>query len=84
MDEQTIRGELRQWIASRSKTNSRGGLDDNTKILDDGIISSLDIVELVLFIESLKGDEIDAEDLEPEVFQSVDALYRGFFAQKSA
>jgi thioesterase domain-containing protein len=42
-------------------------------------VSSLDAVELVLFIESLRGDEVDTDAVEAEVFRSIDALYAGFF-----
>jgi acyl carrier protein len=78
MDEQTIRAKLKQWIRDHAKA-SANDLADDTPILDTGILSSLDIVELVLFIESLKGDEVDPDNIEPESFKSVDAMMKGFF-----
>ena len=42
-------------------------------------MSSLDIVEFVLFIESLRGEEVDTEDIDAEVFTSVNTLYDAFF-----
>lgn len=78
MDEQTIRAKLRQWILDHAKAPA-SDLGDDTPILDTGILSSLDIVELVLFIESLKGDEVDPDNIEPESFKSVDAMMKGFF-----
>lgn len=41
----------------------------------------MDIVEFVLFIESLRGDDIDIESIEPAVFNSVNALHAAFFAK---
>jgi acyl carrier protein len=78
MDEQTIRAKLKQWIRDHAKA-SANDLADDTPVLDTGILSSLDIVELVLFIESLKGDEVDPDNIEPESFKSVDAMMKGFF-----
>lgn len=80
MDESKIRTELKKWIVAHSKVPVTGELPDDTPILERGILSSLDIVELVLFIESLRGDEVDTEAIEPAVFTSIDTLYSGFFA----
>ena len=57
---------------------------DRTKILEEGLLSSLDIVELILFIESLRGDEVDVDALEPEVFADIDSLFRNLFTRLSA
>lgn len=82
MDEQEVRARLRQWILAHAK----GGvteLTDQTRILESGMISSLDIVEFVIFIEELRGEEIATDDIEPEVFTSVDTLWEGFFASRA-
>ena len=78
MNEPEVRSQLRGWIASHAKA-SAADLRDDTPILDQGILSSLDIVEFVLFIESLRGEEVDTEAIEPEVFTSVNTLYAAFF-----
>ncbi len=76
--EAEIRDQLRSWIIERSKSGIET-LDDQTPILDSGILSSLDVVELVLFIESLRGEEVDVDDIEPESLTNVDTLYETFF-----
>jgi acyl carrier protein len=76
--EPDVRQKLRGWISSHAKASAKDMRDD-TKLLDEGILSSLDIVELVLFIESLRGEEVDTEAIEPEVFTSIDTLYAAFF-----
>lgn len=78
MNEPDLRRQLRGWISSHAKT-SAASMQDDTKLLEQGILSSLDIVELVLFIESLRGVEVDTEAIEPEVFTSIDTLYEAFF-----
>ena len=80
MDEQNIRSQLRDWIDEHKKTSIAAALDDQTPLLETGLLSSLDIVEFVLFIEELRGDEVDTDEIEPEVFTSIDTLWDGFFA----
>lgn len=80
MDEIRIREALRRWILEHTKAQVTSGLADDTPILEQGILSSLDIVEFVLYIESLRGEEVDTDAIEPEVFTSVDTLWKGFFA----
>ncbi len=81
LDESQIRKSLRRWIVEHSKAQLRGDLTDDTPILEQGILSSLDIVEFVLYIESLRGEEVDTDAIEPEAFTSVDTLWKGFFAE---
>jgi acyl carrier protein len=79
--ENDIRTKLRSWILKHAKTPPGDGFSDQTKILEEGILSSLDIVEFVLFIESLRGEDIDVDDIDPQVFTSIDTLHAAFFAQ---
>lgn len=48
-------------------------------ILDEGLLTSLDIVEFILFIESLRDAEVDVEAIEPDVFTNIDSLIEAFF-----
>lgn len=45
-----------------------------TALIDDGILDSLDLVTLVTQIMDVFQVELDVEDLEPEHFNSVDAM----------
>lgn len=80
MQESDIRTKLRDWILKHAKTAPSSAFSDQTQLLEEGILSSLDIVEFVLFIESLRGEDVDVDDIEPEVFTSIDTLYAAFFA----
>ena len=81
MNEVEIKSKLKSWIISQSKQPvADHELTDDTLIIESGFLSSLDVVEFVLFIESLLGDEIELEDLEPEVFTSTNTVYATFFA----
>jgi acyl carrier protein len=74
------RAKLRAWIVKHAKTQPGAGFNDDTRILEEGILSSLDIVEFVLYIESLRGEDIDVDDIDPQVFTSINTLYAAFFA----
>lgn len=80
MLELEVKAKLRDWIAKHARKSLTADFDDNTSVLELGILSSLDIVEFVLFIENLRGSEVDADDIEPEAFTSINSLYSAFFA----
>lgn len=80
MQESEVRQQLRRWITKHAKNPPGADFSDETRILDQGILSSLDIVEFVLYIESLRGDEVDTDAIEPDAFTSINALYDAFFA----
>ena len=67
MDEKTIRDELRGWILERSGATPDRLERDDQPILDEGLLTSLDVVEFILFIESVREEEVDIEAIEPEV-----------------
>lgn len=79
MQETEVRQQLRRWITKHAKTPPGSDFSDETRILEQGILSSLDIVEFVLYIESLRGDEVDTDAIEPDAFTSVNAVYKAFF-----
>jgi len=83
MDEPQIIEELRSWILERASAPADRLTSDEMPILDEGLLSSLDIVEFILFIESLRGEEVDIENIEPEVFTNLRTLYEAFFGHEA-
>jgi len=81
MDDEEIRKQLRRWILDRSGASPDRLAQDDDPILDDGLLSSLDIVEFILFIESLREEEVDIEAIEPEIFNSIETLMIAFFPE---
>lgn len=80
MHELECRGRLKAWIKKRAKLADDVVLRDDTPVLEAGLLTSLDVAQLFLFIESLRGEEVDLARIEPEVLTSVDTLYAAFLA----
>ena len=51
MQESEVRAKLRDWIVKHTKSPSKAAFTDETHILEEGILSSLDIVEFVARLE---------------------------------
>lgn len=70
---------LREWIEQRASRSVNGGLQDDTPILEQRVISSLQVMELLLFIERIAGKPVNVGQLKPGSFRSVDSIYNTFF-----
>lgn len=78
MSESEIKSALRAWIVDRAK-DKPADMKDDTLVLETGILSSLDVVELILYVEHLKGGEVEVDDLNAESIRDVNAIYATFF-----
>ncbi len=70
-----IQEELREWIAKKNKT-SPDTIGDETNLIEEGMISSLDTLELIFLIESLGGK---IGKLRAGVFENLNVIVKTFF-----
>ena len=77
--EAEIRQALRDWILKTSGKIKPEEFTDETPIIEQRIISSLQIMDLILFLEQQTGQPIDATQLKPGVFRNVSVIYQNFF-----
>jgi acyl carrier protein len=77
--EEEIRQSLRDWIVKRNGKIKPEDLNDQTAIIEQRIISSLQVMDLIFFLEQLSGKPIEVDDLKPGVFRDIDSIYRNFF-----
>ena len=82
--EAEVRQALRDWIVKASGKIAPGDFDDQTPILEKRIITSVKIMDLILFLENLTGNRPDVTKLKVGVFRNVDAIYRNFCEVKDA
>ena len=79
--EKKFREAVRQWIVSKSGKIHLEELKDDTPIIEQRIISSLQIMDLILLIEKLSGKPIDVDTLKPGVFKNVDVIVANFLKE---
>jgi hypothetical protein len=77
--ESEIRAALRAWIVRASGKVEAEELTDATPIVERRILSSLQVPELLLYIETLRGAPVDVQQLRPGALGDIDAMYRVFF-----
>ncbi len=70
-----INTEIRRFIAKNLLFNDKGfQYDDSASFLEEGIVDSLGIMELVAYIEDTYAIKVDDQDLTPDNFDSVSKL----------
>jgi hypothetical protein len=77
--EAEIRLALRQWVLKNGHKIAAEDLSDDTAIIEQRIITSLQIMDLILFIETLTGRAIEVDSLKPGAFGNLNAIYKSFF-----
>ena len=81
--EAEVRQALRAWVLKTSGKIKPEELTDETPIIEQRIISSLQIMDLILFLEQQMDRSIDVEQLKPGVFRSISVIYRNFFEESA-
>jgi len=79
--EADLRQALRDWVLSKSKKVTAAELTDQTSLIETRIISSLQIMELILLIEKLRGQRFDLKSIKPGAFGSIDSIYDSFLKE---
>jgi acyl carrier protein len=77
--EAEIKATLRDWVVQTSGKVRPDPVTDETPLIEQRIISSLQVMDLILFLEQLSGRPIEVEKLKVGVFRSITAIYDNFF-----
>ncbi len=78
-----IRKALRDWIIKTNGKIRPEDLTDEMPIIEQRIISSLQVMDLLLFLEQLTGKSVEVEKLKPGIFQNINTLYENFFRKET-
>lgn len=65
---------IREYISRELVRNAALPIEDSTPLLDSGILDSLSLLRLVVFIQDRFAIVMDDLDVVPEHFASVDAI----------
>ncbi len=63
---------IKNFIIENFLFGNANGLQDDTSFLEEGIIDSTGVLELVTFLEEDFGIQVDDEELIPENLDSID------------
>ena len=74
VDKNTARATVRQFVVENFLFGQGGDLTDETSFLEQGIVDSTGILELVAFLEGTYGMNVDDSELTPENLDSIDAI----------
>ena len=70
-----IEPRIRDYVARNLLFSDNGfGYGDDASFLQEGIVDSVGVLELVLFVEETFGVEVNDQEIIPDNFDSVDKL----------
>jgi len=71
MDTDAIENELVEYIRASLATEPDAEITPETDLIGEGVLDSVAMVDLVVWVEENYAFRVDVEDLEPESFGSV-------------
>lgn len=74
-----IRQALRQWVLERNASLEPAQLNDDTPLLSQRLVTSLQVTDLLLFIESLRQRPVEVESLTSGSFRDIHTIHNTFF-----
>ena len=77
MTEELVRAKLREWVCEAAETTP-DQITDETALLDSSLVSSMQLVELVMLIEDLREEAIEYGEIGPSSFQDINTIYTTF------
>ena len=69
-----LRDDLSRFIAERLLQDRNATVEPEASLLDQGVIDSVGLLNLITFLESNAGIRIPEEEMVPENFESVVAM----------
>ena len=66
--------QIRKFVFDKFPLAKSRGLGDSSRLLEEGVLDSLGILELVDYLQGELSITIEDDDLVPENFASIDAI----------
>jgi acyl carrier protein len=76
-----IKADLKNWIVETNGKIQPEQLGDETPIIEQRIVTSLQVMDLIFYIEKLSGKSIEVESLKVGVFRNINTIYDNFFGE---
>ncbi len=71
---------LRRWLLERNPNLHHADLSDDTPLIERRYLTSLQVADLLVYLEELRGSPVDPGQLKPGVFRSIDSIHQAFLA----
>jgi len=78
--EAELRQALRAWVRCHATVEVPESFDDATPLITTRYLTSLQVAELLLYVEELRDRSLDVSTLRPGVFRDIDTVYATFLA----
>ena len=82
-DPMNYANQVRDFVVENFLFGDKGSLQDDTSFLDEGVVDSTGMLELIMFLESTYDIKVQPEEMIPENLDSVSRVAR-FLAKKAA
>lgn len=80
---QAIKTQLKDWIVDKKKLSDPCVVSNDTALIEQKILKSIDIMDLIMFIEFLRDRPLHVSELKPGAFHSIDTITDNFFVAAS-
>lgn len=78
-----LKKQIRDFVTSNFYVADPASLEDRTSLLDQGVIDSTGVLEVIMFIESTFGVTVEDSEMLPENLDSIERI-AAFVARKTA
>ena len=78
MNERETKEQLRQWVLAGNKKIAPEAVSYDTPIMERRIVTSLQVLDLILLLERMTGVAVDVEHMKPGSFESINTIYNTF------
>jgi hypothetical protein len=79
----TRKDRLRAWILDHGRRIDAVELRDDTPLLEQRILTSLQLADLLLFLEELRERPVDLEGLTGAAFRDLKSMVAAFLPEES-
>jgi hypothetical protein len=79
----TRKERLRAWILEHGNRVDAAELCDDTPLLERRILTSLQLADLLLFLEELRGAPVELEGLTGAAFRDLAAMVEAFLPEEA-
>ena len=82
-DPMNYANQVRDFVVENFLFGDKGSLKDDTSFLDEGVVDSTGMLELIMFLESTYDIKVQPEEMIPDNLDSVTRV-AGFLTKKAA